>query len=149
MPQTLKRPCSIGAIREEARPDNAGCGLGVVSAGVLEGAKSKQRKFVETVELQIGLKNYDPQKDKRFSGSVKLPYCPRPGLKVRRRWRVGRQGGGEALSTQQSQMGHRAASKGLQGMKGAEPAYCRWLLPHRAPNPCSHSPPLLPGLRAG
>ncbi|GAB4818282.1 hypothetical protein N2152v2_005328 [Parachlorella kessleri] len=51
-------------------------------AGVLEGSKSKARKFTETVELQIGLKNYDPQKDKRFSGSVKLPYCPRPHLKV-------------------------------------------------------------------
>jgi large subunit ribosomal protein L10Ae len=49
---------------------------------VLEGAKEKPRKFTETVELQIGLKNYDPQKDKRFSGSVKLPYCPRPGMKV-------------------------------------------------------------------
>jgi large subunit ribosomal protein L10Ae len=35
------------------------------------------------VELQIGLKNYDPQKDKRFSGSVKLPYCPRPSMKLR------------------------------------------------------------------
>jgi len=33
----------------------------------------KKRKFVETIELQIGLKNYDPQKDKRFSGQVKLP----------------------------------------------------------------------------
>ncbi len=32
----------------------------------------KKRKFVETVELQIGLKNYDPQRDKRFSGTVKL-----------------------------------------------------------------------------
>lgn len=53
------------------------------SAGVLGGAKEKQRKFTETVELQIGLKNYDPQKDKRFSGSVKLPYCPRPNMKVR------------------------------------------------------------------
>lgn len=31
----------------------------------------KKRKFLETVELQIGLKNYDPQKDKRFSGTVK------------------------------------------------------------------------------
>ena len=31
----------------------------------------KERKFLETVELQIGLKNYDPQKDKRFSGTVK------------------------------------------------------------------------------
>jgi len=27
---------------------------------------------VETVELQISLKNYDPQKDKRFSGTVRL-----------------------------------------------------------------------------
>jgi large subunit ribosomal protein L10Ae len=50
--------------------------------GMLEGAKTKQRKFAETVELQIGLKNYDPQKDKRFSGSVKLPYIPRPRMKV-------------------------------------------------------------------
>ena len=31
----------------------------------------KKRNFVETVELQIGLKNYDPQRDKRFSGTVK------------------------------------------------------------------------------
>lgn len=48
----------------------------------VQGAKTKQRKFTETIELQIGLKNYDPQKDKRFSGSVKLPYCPRPQMKV-------------------------------------------------------------------
>ena len=50
--------------------------------GVLEGAKAKPRKFVETIELQIGLKNYDPQKDKRFSGTVKLPYVPRPRMKI-------------------------------------------------------------------
>jgi len=50
--------------------------------GMIEGSKTKQRKFSETVELQIGLKNYDPQKDKRFSGSVKLPYIPRPRMKV-------------------------------------------------------------------
>lgn len=49
---------------------------------VLEGASKKPRKFTETVELQIGLKNYDPQKDKRFSGTVKLPYTPRPAMKV-------------------------------------------------------------------
>ena len=49
---------------------------------VTEGAKAKPRKFKETIELQIGLKNYDPQKDKRFSGTVKLPYIPRPGMKV-------------------------------------------------------------------
>lgn len=45
-------------------------------------SKKKERKFIETVELQIGLKNYDPQKDKRFSGSVKLPHIPRPKMKV-------------------------------------------------------------------
>jgi len=50
--------------------------------GILEGAKAKPRKFTETIELQIGLKNYDPQKDKRFSGTVKLPFIPRPAMKV-------------------------------------------------------------------
>jgi hypothetical protein len=49
---------------------------------ILEGSRTKQRKFVETIELQIGLKNYDPQKDKRFSGTVKLPHIPRPNMKV-------------------------------------------------------------------
>ena len=38
--------------------------------------ETKKRKFAETIDLQIGLKNYDPQKDKRFSGTVKyvLPH---------------------------------------------------------------------------
>ena len=45
-------------------------------------SKEKNRNFTETIELQIGLKNYDPQKDKRFSGSVKLPHIPRPKMKV-------------------------------------------------------------------
>ncbi|KAI3661212.1 hypothetical protein MP638_005649 [Amoeboaphelidium occidentale] len=49
---------------------------------VLQKCKDKPRKFRETVELQIGLKNYDPQRDKRFSGTVKLPYVPRPRMKV-------------------------------------------------------------------
>ena len=49
---------------------------------VLKGAKEKKRKFRETVELQIVLKNYDPQKDKRFSGTVKLRHVPRPNMKV-------------------------------------------------------------------
>merc|ERR1711909_69244 len=34
------------------------------------------------VDLQIGLKNYDPQKDKRFSGTVKLKHVPRQKYKV-------------------------------------------------------------------
>merc|ERR1711976_201768 len=44
--------------------------------------KTKGRKFEQTVELQVGLKDYDPQKDKRFSGTVRLPNIPRPNLKI-------------------------------------------------------------------
>ncbi|KAF7494706.1 60S ribosomal protein L10a [Sarcoptes scabiei] len=47
-----------------------------------EDGVGKKRKFLETVELQIGLKNYDPQKDKRFSGTVKLRNIPRPKFRV-------------------------------------------------------------------
>ena len=43
---------------------------------------TKKRNFLETVELQIGLKNYDPQRDKRFSGTVKLPTVPRPNMTI-------------------------------------------------------------------
>ncbi|GAM41491.1 hypothetical protein TCE0_042r14652 [Talaromyces pinophilus] len=43
---------------------------------------TKKRNFLETVELQIGLKNYDPQRDKRFSGTIRLPNVPRPGMTV-------------------------------------------------------------------
>lgn len=42
----------------------------------------KQRKFVETIEMQIGLKDYDPQKDKRFAGTVRLPHIARPKLRI-------------------------------------------------------------------
>jgi large subunit ribosomal protein L10Ae len=49
---------------------------------MLAESKEKNRKFTETVELQIGLKNYDPQRDKRFSGTVKLPSVPRPNMSV-------------------------------------------------------------------
>jgi len=38
---------------------------------LLQASQEKKRKFTETVELQVALKNYDPQKDKRFSGTVK------------------------------------------------------------------------------
>merc|ERR1712139_294308 len=41
---------------------------------------AKKRKFCETIELQIVLKNYDTQKDKRFAGSIKLPNLPRPRM---------------------------------------------------------------------
>ena len=42
----------------------------------------KKRKFQETIDLQIALKNYDPQRDKRFSGTFKLPQVPRPNMKL-------------------------------------------------------------------
>jgi|Transcript_20154 large subunit ribosomal protein L10Ae len=46
-----------------------------------EELKGKKRNFVETVECQITLKNYDPTREKRFSGTFKLPTVPRPNLK--------------------------------------------------------------------
>lgn len=42
----------------------------------------KTRAFTETVELQVGLKDYDPKKDKRFAGTVRLPHIPRNNLKI-------------------------------------------------------------------
>lgn len=58
-------------------------------------AEKDKTKFVQTVELQIKLRNYDPAKDKRFAGmlslftnfliilgSVKLPAETRPKFKV-------------------------------------------------------------------
>ena len=59
----------------------------ITNAQITEGLTAilkdkKARKFTESVELQIGLKDYDPQKDKRFAGSVRLPHIPRPGLKI-------------------------------------------------------------------
>lgn len=47
-----------------------------------ETLKGKKRGFVETIELQVALKNYDPSRDKRFSGTFKLPTVPRPNMKI-------------------------------------------------------------------
>ena len=72
---------------------------GSVKELLAEANGEKRRNFVETVELQIGLKNYDPQRDKRFSGTVKcvwsvpfylfivlsmhrLPNVPRPRMSI-------------------------------------------------------------------
>lgn len=49
---------------------------------VLDASAAKKRNFTETIELQIGLKNYDPQRDKRFSGTVKMPKVPRPQMSI-------------------------------------------------------------------
>lgn len=51
-------------------------------AAVLHGAKEKKRGFLETVELQIGLKDYDTQRDKRFSGTVILPNIPKQSSRI-------------------------------------------------------------------
>lgn len=47
-----------------------------------EKKQGKKRKFVETIDLQFTLKNYDPRRDKRFAGTFKLPHVPRPNMKV-------------------------------------------------------------------
>jgi len=67
----------IGAV-ENVFEFSAGKAITVNGAEV----KGKKRKFLETIELQFGLKNYDPSKDKRFSGTFKLPSVPRPNMKI-------------------------------------------------------------------
>jgi len=57
-------------------------GLRKAITTVVEHARTKKRPFVETIELQIGLKNYDPQRDKRFAGSLRLPNVCKPRMKV-------------------------------------------------------------------
>jgi len=51
-------------------------------AEMLDESKSNNRKFTETIELQVALKNYDPTKDKRFSGTLRLPQAPKPNFNV-------------------------------------------------------------------
>jgi len=59
-----------------------------ISAQVLQDAikevltKRKERKFLESIDLQVNLKNYDAQKDKRFAGTLRLPNICRPNMKV-------------------------------------------------------------------
>jgi large subunit ribosomal protein L10Ae len=49
---------------------------------ILKESQENKRGFVETLELQIGLKNYDPQKEKRFSGTLRLPHVTKAKYKV-------------------------------------------------------------------
>ena len=44
--------------------------------------KRKERKFLESIDLQVNLKNYDVQKDKRFAGTLRLPNICRPKMKI-------------------------------------------------------------------
>lgn len=46
-------------------------------ASAVAASKSKPRKFVETVQLLIVLKKWDPRKDGRFYGAVKVQHPPR------------------------------------------------------------------------
>eukprot|EP01126_Amoeba_proteus_P039599 TRINITY_DN418_c0_g1_i13.p1 TRINITY_DN418_c0_g1~~TRINITY_DN418_c0_g1_i13.p1 ORF type:complete len:221 (-),score=40.65 TRINITY_DN418_c0_g1_i13:169-831(-) len=45
----------------------------VLEYSTKEGSQGR-RHFVETVELQIGLKNYDVTREKKFNGSIVLPH---------------------------------------------------------------------------
>ena len=49
---------------------------------ILEASKTKKRNFTETIELQIKLRGYIINKDKRFVGSIKLPHVIRPNVRV-------------------------------------------------------------------
>lgn len=49
---------------------------------ILKHSTEKKRGFTETIELQVALKNYDPNKDKRFSGTVRLPAAPKKKFTV-------------------------------------------------------------------
>ena len=49
---------------------------------ILAGSAESKRAFHEIIDLQVNLKNYDTAKDKRFSGSLRLPNLIRPNYKV-------------------------------------------------------------------
>ena len=49
---------------------------------ILEGSKTKKRNFTETIELQMKLRGYVINKDKRFVGSIKLPHVIRPNVRI-------------------------------------------------------------------
>merc|ERR1719516_739508 len=53
-----------------------------VAAVLTHANETKKRKFTETVELQVALKNYDPQRDKRFPWNCQVKHIPRPKMKV-------------------------------------------------------------------
>jgi large subunit ribosomal protein L10Ae len=42
----------------------------------------KPREFIESVDLQLNLRGYVPDKDKRFAGSLRLPNVARPRMRI-------------------------------------------------------------------
>jgi|ERR1711936_137035 len=57
-------------------------GVKVACANLLEKSAAKQRKFVESIDLQIGLKDIDVNRDKRFSGQIVLPHPTRKNFPI-------------------------------------------------------------------
>jgi len=49
---------------------------------ILDYSHQKKRKFIETIELQIALKNYDPSTSPRFYGHFILPFPCKSNMKV-------------------------------------------------------------------
>lgn len=83
--ESVKEEAEKGVEREPLANSGLAGALKVASQKletILEECTAKKRNFTETIELQIGLKDYDPQKDKRFSGTLTLPHVPRPRMKV-------------------------------------------------------------------
>jgi len=78
----VKQPCFSAEFQEVIMSKVSREQLYECVQAVLTASQEKKRKFVETIDLQIGLKNYDPQKDKRFSGTVKLKHVPRQKFRV-------------------------------------------------------------------
>merc|ERR1711907_473794 len=78
LPRAAYRRCFYTSTMSKLNPDR----LRDIISSILQGSKDKKRKFLETIELQVVLKNYDTNKDKRFAGSIKLPNIPRPNMSV-------------------------------------------------------------------
>merc|ERR1711974_253342 len=49
---------------------------------VFEDIKNRPRKFVQSIDIQIGLKDIDVARDKRFSGAITLPHACKPNFNV-------------------------------------------------------------------
>merc|ERR1711907_842008 len=78
LPRAAYRRCFYTSTMSKLNPDR----LRDIISSILQGSKDKKRKFLETIELQVVLKNYDTNKDKRFAGAIKLPNIPRPNMSV-------------------------------------------------------------------
>lgn len=49
---------------------------------IVEGVKEGRAEAGETIEVRVGIKGYDPARDKRFRGEVTLPYQKRKEEKI-------------------------------------------------------------------